>query len=137
MTRVAQLLGLDEAPARPGRVCVISSPGYRYDIVVVSALSDAALSGQIEEGRSALAVGGAPDWGRLVAYGGPRVLGPELITDTAYLHVEELAEILSDAEGDPATVALFVLELTEHPASTPSSTGSRSTRGPRGARARC
>ncbi|MCM2431046.1 hypothetical protein [Streptomyces sp. RKAG337] len=113
--RVAQLLGLDEAPAKPGRVCVISSPGYRYDIAVVSALSDGGLSGRIEEGRSALAASGAPGRGRLVVYGGPRVLGPELITDTAYLHLEELAEILADAEGDPATVALFVLELTEHP----------------------
>ncbi|WP_246143475.1 hypothetical protein [Actinacidiphila oryziradicis] len=113
--RVAQLLGLDEAPARPGPVCVISSPGYRYDIAVVSALADGALSGRIEAGRSALADGGAPGRGRLVVYGGPRVLGPELIRDTAYLHVEELAEILADAEGDPSLLALFVLELTEHP----------------------
>ena len=113
--RVAQLLGLEEAPARPGPACVISSPGYRYDIAVVSALVDTALSGRIEQGRSALTAGGAPGRGRLVVYGGPRVLGPEVITDTAYLHVEELAELLADAEGDPATVALFVLELTEHP----------------------
>jgi hypothetical protein len=113
--RVAQLFGLDEAPARPGPVCVISSPGYRYDIAVVSALAGAALSGRIEEGRSALADGGAPGRGRLVVYGGPRVLGPEVIRDTAFLHVEELAEILADAEGDPSLPALFVLELTEHP----------------------
>lgn len=111
--RVANLLGLREAPVRPGPVCVISSPTHRYDIAIVSALSES-LSGRVEEGRAALAAGD-PGRGRLVVYAGPAVLGPELIRDTAYLHVEELAEILADAEGDPALLALFVLELTEHP----------------------
>lgn len=111
--RVAQLLGLDGAPARPGPVCVISSPTHRYDIAIVSALSEG-LSARVEEGRAALAAG-EPGRGRLVVYAGPAVLGPELIRDTAYLHAEELAEILADAEGDPALLALFVLELTEHP----------------------
>ncbi|MFI6112850.1 hypothetical protein [Kitasatospora sp. NPDC051164] len=112
--RVAQLLGLDSAPARPGPVCVISSPTHRYDIAVVSALADGLLPARVEEGRAKLAEQ-PTGRGRLVVYGGPRVLGPELIRDTCYLHVEELAEILADAEGDPALLALFVLELTEHP----------------------
>ncbi|MGP3690991.1 hypothetical protein ACTVZO_41055 [Streptomyces sp. IBSNAI002] len=111
--RIANLLGLREAPVRPGPVCVISSPTHRYDIAIVSALSES-LSGRVEEGRAALAAGD-PGRGRLVVYAGPAVLGPELIRDTAYLHVEELAEILAGAEGDPALLALFVLELTEHP----------------------
>lgn len=112
--RVAQLLGLDSAPARPGPVCVISSPTHRYDIAVVSALANGLLSARVEEGRAKLAEQPAGR-GRLVVYGGPRVLGPELIRDTCYLHAEELAEILADAEGDPALLALFVLEITEHP----------------------
>ncbi|WP_042169391.1 hypothetical protein [Streptomyces sp. NBRC 110035] len=112
--RVAQLLGLDGAPARPGPVCVISSPTHRYDIAVVCALADGLLSTRIEEGRAKFAEQ-PPGRGRLVVYGGPRVLGPELILDTCYVHAEELAEILADAEGDPALLALFVLELTEHP----------------------
>lgn len=111
--RAANLLGLRQAPVRPGPVCAISSPAYRYDIAIVSALAEG-LSGRVEEGRAALAAG-EPGRGRLVVYAGPAVLGPELIRDTAYLHVEELAEILADAEGDPALLALFVLELTEHP----------------------
>ncbi|GLW04295.1 hypothetical protein Slala05_79250 [Streptomyces lavendulae subsp. lavendulae] len=111
--RVAVLLGLREAPVRPGPVCVISSPTHRYDIAAVSALGEG-LSDRVEDGRSALAAG-EPGRGRLVVYAGPAVLGPELIRDTAYLHVEELAEILAGAEGDPALLALFVLELTEHP----------------------
>lgn len=48
-------------------------------------------------------------------YGGPRFLGPELIRDTAFLHIEELAEILHLCAGDVTLLALFVLELTEHP----------------------
>ncbi|MFJ6140751.1 hypothetical protein [Kitasatospora sp. NPDC092286] len=112
--RVAQLLGLDSAPARPGPVCVISSSTHRYDIAVVSALANGLLPTRVEEGRATLAEQPAGR-GRLVVYGGPRVLGPELIRDTCYLHVEELAEILADAEGAPALLALFVLELTEHP----------------------
>ncbi|MFD3662801.1 hypothetical protein ACFWVF_19760 [Streptomyces sp. NPDC058659] len=112
--RVAQLLGLDGAPTRPVPVCVISSPTHRYDIAVVSALADDLLSARVEEGRAKLAEQ-PTGRGRLVVYGGPRVLGPELIRDTCYLHVEELAEILADAEGDPALLALFVLELTQHP----------------------
>ncbi|MFI1652024.1 hypothetical protein ACH4XT_34565 [Streptomyces avidinii] len=111
--RVANLLGLRQVPVRPGPMCVISSPTHRYDIAIVSALSEG-LSGRVEEGRAALAAG-EPGRGRLVVYAGPAVLGPELIRDTAYLHVEELAEILASAEGDLALLALFVLELTEHP----------------------
>ncbi|MGX9883171.1 hypothetical protein [Streptomyces sp. NPDC002276] len=117
---------------------MISSPGYRYDIAVVSAPADAALSGRIDEGRSVLAEGGAPGRGRLVVYGEPRGFGPEVIRDTAYLYVEELAEILADAEGDPSLPALFVLNSPNIPGLTRSSSRSRSTRGPiGGAIARC
>ncbi|MER5988675.1 hypothetical protein [Streptomyces sp. NPDC001787] len=116
VVRLAQLLGLEAVPRRPGPVCLLSSPSHRYDIAVVSALADGALAGRVEEGRAALADADVPAGrGRLVVYGGPRFLGPELIRDTLFLHVEEVAEILHDAEGDVAALALFVLELTEHP----------------------
>ncbi|MGW3311476.1 hypothetical protein ACWDG9_33390 [Streptomyces sp. NPDC001073] len=114
VARLAQLLGLDHIPAIPGRVCRLTSPTHRYDIAVVSALADDALSGRVEEGRAALA-DSPPGRGRLVVYGGPHVLTRELIRDTAFLHVEELAEILHQTDGDPTLAALFVLELTEHP----------------------
>ncbi|WP_055531811.1 hypothetical protein, partial [Streptomyces graminilatus] len=114
VSRLAQLLGLDHIPARPGPVCRMTSPSHRYDIAVVSALADGALSGRVEEGRAAL-TDTPPGRGRLVVYGGPRVLTRELIRDTAYLHVEELAEILHQADGNLTLLALFVLEVTEHP----------------------
>ncbi|PKV82732.1 hypothetical protein BX283_0179 [Streptomyces sp. TLI_146] len=112
--RLARLLGLDTVPARPGPVCVLSSPSHRYDIAIVSAVAESSLATRLEEGRAALA-DTAQDRGRLVVYGGPRFLGPELVYDTLYLHVEEVAEILHDAEGNLALLALFVLELTQHP----------------------
>ncbi|MFJ8752207.1 hypothetical protein ACIREO_23165 [Streptomyces sp. NPDC102441] len=116
VARLAQLLGLEAVPARPGPVCLLSSPSHRYDIAVVSAVADGALGARVEEGRAALADADVPAGrGRLVVYGGPRFLGPELIRDTLFLHVEEVAEILHDAGGDLAALALFVLELTEHP----------------------
>ncbi|MEU0219771.1 hypothetical protein ABZ281_33875 [Streptomyces sp. NPDC006265] len=114
VSRTAQLLGMEEVPARPGRVCALSAPADRYDIAIVSALAEGALSSRIEEARSVLGEL-TTGRGRLVVYGGPRFLGPELIEDTVYLHTEELAEILADAESDLAVLALFVLELTEHP----------------------
>jgi hypothetical protein len=114
VSRLAQLLGLDHIPVRPEPVCRMTSPTHRYDIAVVSALAEGALSDRVEEGRAALA-DTPPGRGRLVVYGGPRVLTRELIRDAAFLHVEELAEILHQANGDLALLALFVLELTEHP----------------------
>ncbi|MFG2472223.1 hypothetical protein ACGFXB_43225 [Streptomyces canus] len=69
---------------------------------------------RVEEGPAALA-DPPPGRGRLVVYGGPRVLTRELIRDTAFLHVEELAEILHQANGAPTLLALFILELTQHP----------------------
>ncbi|MGW1002258.1 hypothetical protein [Streptomyces sp. NPDC002520] len=114
VSRLAQLLGLDHIPARPGPVCRLTSPTHRYDIAVVSALADGQLGARVEEGRAALA-DTPPGRGRLVVYGGPRFLGRELIRDTVLLHVEELAEILHAADGDPTLAALFLLELTEHP----------------------
>ncbi|MFI8093954.1 hypothetical protein ACIF9R_37570 [Streptomyces sp. NPDC086080] len=114
VARLAQLLGLDHIPARPDPVCRLSSPTHRYDIAVVSAITTGTLGPRVEEGRAALAET-PPGRGRLVVYGGPRLLGPELINDTAFLHVEEVAEILHQCAGDVTLLALFVLDLTEHP----------------------
>ncbi|GAB3950308.1 hypothetical protein [Streptomyces sparsus] len=114
VARLTQLLGLDHIPARLESVCRLSSPTHRYDIAVVSAITAGTLGSRVEEGRASLA-DAPPGRGRLVVYGGPRVLGPELISGTAFLHVEEVAEILHHTEGDPTLLALFVLELTEHP----------------------
>ncbi|MEU0845724.1 hypothetical protein ABZ370_40610 [Streptomyces sp. NPDC005962] len=114
VARLAQLLGLDHIPTRLEPVCRLSSPTHRYDIAAVSAITAGTLSSRVEEGRASLA-DTPPGRGRLVVYGGPRILGPELISDTAFLHVEEVAEILHHTEGDPTLLALFVLELTEHP----------------------
>lgn len=111
--RAGQLLGLVEAPVRPRRVEVMSAPGLRYDIAVISTPGHG-LSGGIEEARVVLPAA-ETGRGRLVVYGGPQVLGPEFITDTAYLHVEEFAEVLASAEGNPALLAWFVAELTSHP----------------------
>ncbi|MGW1729041.1 hypothetical protein ACWCQK_40095 [Streptomyces sp. NPDC002306] len=114
VSRLAQLLGLDHIPARTGPVCRLTSPTHRYDVAVVSALANGRLGARVEEGRAVLS-DIPPGRGRLVVYGGPRFLGRELIRDTALLHVEELAEILHAADGDPTLTALFLLELTEHP----------------------
>ncbi|MGV9567995.1 hypothetical protein [Streptomyces sp. NPDC003480] len=114
VARLAQLLGLDHIPARPEPVCRLSSPTHRYDIAVVSAITTGTLGPRVEEGRAALAET-PPGRGRLVVYGGPRFLGPELISDIAFLHVEEVGEILHHCTGDVTLLALFVLELTEHP----------------------
>ncbi|MFE5406789.1 nuclease-related domain-containing protein [Streptomyces sp. NPDC056580] len=114
VARLAQLFGLDHIPAHPDPVCRMSSPTYRYDIAVVSAITEGTLGPRVEEARAALA-DTPPGRSRLVVYGGPRFLGPELITDTAFLHVEEVAEILHHTQGDPSLLALFLLELTEHP----------------------
>ncbi|MFE3629364.1 hypothetical protein ACFXO0_18875, partial [Streptomyces goshikiensis] len=111
--RTAQLLRLTHAPVRPDPVEVIGSDSLRYDTAVVSALPGG-LPARIEEARATLPLPG-DGRGRLVVYGGPAVLGPEVITDTAYLHIEELAEVLADAEGDPSLLALFIAELTVHP----------------------
>lgn len=117
VARLARLLRLNTVPDLPPTVCRLTSPTHRYDIAVVSAIADGTLGARIEEGRAALADTPA-DRGRLVVYGGPSFLGPELITDTVYLHVEEVAEILADVDGDMTLLALFVLELTHHPGVT-------------------
>ena len=48
---------------------------------------------------------------RLVVYGGPAVLAIQQITDTVRLHVEELIEILADAQGDQVLLACFLSDL--------------------------
>ncbi|MEU7322654.1 hypothetical protein ABZ682_19175 [Streptomyces griseoviridis] len=111
--RAAGLLGLTQAPVHPEPVEVIGSDSLRYDTAIVSALPGG-LPARVEEARAALPPPG-DGRGRLVVYGGPEVLGPEVITDTAYLHVEELAEIQADTEGAPSLPALFTAELTGHP----------------------
>jgi hypothetical protein len=113
VTRVARLLGLQEAPSHPGEVCRISSPSHRLEIAVVATLADD-LPALVEKARAELSAAPAAA-GRLVVYAGPRFLGREVITDTVYVHVEEFTEILAAAAGDLAIVAWWVLELTEHP----------------------
>ncbi|MDH2426457.1 hypothetical protein [Sphaerisporangium sp. TRM90804] len=113
--RVAQLLNLREAPVRPESVCRIRLTSHRLELAVVTALAGDGLPGLVERARTNLAETAVPGAGRLVVYGGPRVLGREVITDTLYLHVEEFAEIFADASGDLATLAWWVLEMTEHP----------------------
>ncbi|RCG17905.1 hypothetical protein DQ384_39360 [Sphaerisporangium album] len=113
--RVAQLLDLTQVPVRPEPVCRIQSISHRLEYAVVAAFTHDGLSALLEQARTDLSQNAAPGAGRLVIYGGPRVLGPEVVTDTLYLHVEEFAEILADAGGDLATVAWWVLEMTEHP----------------------
>ncbi|WP_248965701.1 hypothetical protein [Sphaerisporangium perillae] len=113
--RVAHLLDLTQAPERPEPVCRIQSISHRLEFAVVAAFTHDGLSALLEQARADLAENAAPGAGRLVIYGGPRVLGPEVVTDTLCLHVEEFAEILADADGDLATVAWWVLEMTEHP----------------------
>jgi hypothetical protein len=49
--------------------------------------------------------------GRLVIYGGPAVLAAQQITDTVWLHVEELVELLADAQGDQVLLACFLSDL--------------------------
>jgi hypothetical protein len=113
--RVAQLLGVPDLPRNPPQVSRISSASHRMEIAVVAALDGGGLAGLVEQARADLAGTASGGAGRLVVYGGPRTLSREVITDTLYLHVEELVEILADAGGDLTTVACWVLEMTEHP----------------------
>lgn len=113
VTRVARLLGLQEAPAQPSEVCRINSPSHRLEIAVVASLADD-LAVLVEKARTELLTTSSGA-GRLVVYAGPRFLGREVVTDTVYVHVEELTEIFAAAGGDLAMVAWWVLELTQHP----------------------
>ncbi|WP_329065667.1 hypothetical protein [Amycolatopsis sp. NBC_01480] len=56
---------------------------------------------------------------RLVIYGGPAVLAAQQITDTVRLHVEELVEILADAQGDQILLACFLDDLYRPDSETP------------------
>lgn len=112
--RVADVLRLDVVP-RPDAVAWISAPQLRLEIAVVSALLDGELGPRVEAARKALLEQTALQQGRLVVYAGPRFLVCEVVTDTLMVHVEELAEMAADANGDPAILALFVLEMTQHP----------------------
>ncbi|MFG2899061.1 hypothetical protein ACGFZH_18535 [Streptomyces zaomyceticus] len=114
VARLATLLGLDHGRDEPREVCRISVPSHRLEIAVIATLHDD-LAGLVERARAELA-SIPPGVGRLVVYtAGPRFLGPEKIADTLYVHIDELTEILSAAGGDLASVALWVLEITEHP----------------------
>ncbi|WP_406263292.1 hypothetical protein OIA45_45525 (plasmid) [Streptomyces chartreusis] len=113
VARVARLLGLEHAPTRPGEVCRVSSPSHRLEIAIIATLGED-LAALVERARAELSTAPAGA-GRLVVYAGPRFLGREVITDTLYVHLEELTEILSAAGGDLALVAMWVLELTAHP----------------------
>lgn len=114
VVRVADVLQLDSVP-RPDDVARISAPQLRLEVAVVSALLDGHLGPRVEAARKALLEQASPEQGRLVVYAGPRFLVREAVTDTLMVHVEELAEMAADADGDPATLALFVLEMTQHP----------------------
>ncbi|MGW1976629.1 hypothetical protein [Streptomyces sp. NPDC001889] len=113
IARVARLLGLPQAPDAMGEVCRISSPPLRLEIAVV-ATPGGDLPALVEKARAELA-DSPPGTGRLVVYGGPALLGPEIVTDTLMVHAEELAEILSAAGGDLTLLALWALEVTGHP----------------------
>lgn len=111
--RVARLLGLREAPIQPSEVCRISPLPHRLEIgVVVSLVDDLAVL--VEKARTELLTTSSGT-GRLVVYEGPRFFGREVVTDTVYVHVEELTEIFAAAVGDLAMVARWVLELTQRP----------------------
>ncbi|WP_405914527.1 hypothetical protein [Streptomyces sp. NBC_00728] len=112
--RVADVIQLDDIP-RPDEVARISAPQLRLEIAVVSALHDGHLGPQVEAARKALLDQTSPEQGRLVVYAGPRYLVRETVTDTLMVHVEELAEMAADANGDLAALALFTLEITQHP----------------------
>lgn len=112
--RLGDLLGLPSWPDQPPSPWLVDGP--RMSIAVVSSLGPG-LSTAVEQAREALG-SAEPGRARVVVYGGPGILGREVITDTAYVHVEELAEILDDLEGDHTALACFLLELTEHPSVT-------------------
>ncbi|MFD7552166.1 hypothetical protein, partial [Streptomyces sp. NPDC059816] len=113
IARVARLLGLPHAPDAVGEVCRIGSPQLRLEIAVVATLGGD-LPALVEKARAELA-DSPPGTARLVVYGGPAFLGPEVVTDTLMVHVEELAEMLGAAGGDLTLLALWALELTGHP----------------------
>lgn len=112
--RVADVLHLHSVP-RPDEVARISAPQLRLEVAVVSALLDGDLGPRVEAARRVLLEETSPEQGRLVVYAGPRFLVREVVTDTLMVHVEELAEMAADAGGNPATLALFVWEMTQHP----------------------
>ncbi|MFJ5273819.1 hypothetical protein [Streptomyces sp. NPDC088358] len=112
--RVADVLHLDDIP-RPDEMARISAPQLRLEVAVVSALHDGHLGPQVEAARQALLDQTSPEQGRLVVYAGPRYLVRETVTDTLMVHIEELAEMAADANGDLAALALFTLEITQHP----------------------
>ncbi|MET7901963.1 hypothetical protein ABZS86_10895 [Streptomyces sp. NPDC005355] len=114
VVRAADVLQLDNVP-RPDDAARISAPQLRLEVAVVSALLDGHLGPRVEVARKALLEQTSPEQGRLVVYAGPRFLVREAVTDTLMVHVEELAEMAADASGDPATLALFALEMTQHP----------------------
>ncbi|MFF5454999.1 hypothetical protein ACFY40_27765 [Streptomyces sp. NPDC012950] len=114
VARLVTLLGLEYGAEEPGEASRISIPSHRLEIAVVATLHDD-LAELAETARAELSAV-PPGVGRLVVYtAGPRFLGPEKIVDTLYVHIDELTEILSAAGGDLTTVALWVLEITEHP----------------------
>lgn len=112
--RLGDLLNLPAWPDQPPSPWLVDGP--RMSIAVVSSLGPG-LSTAVEQARETLG-SAEPDRARVVVYGGPGILGREVITDTAYVHVEELAEILTGLEGDHTALACFLLELTEHPSVT-------------------
>lgn len=50
----------------------------------------------------------------VILFGGPMVVGFQTVQDVVLLHIEELVELLDDAEGDWITVECFLEDLGRH-----------------------
>jgi len=79
-------------------------------LAVANARDSACAETRKASGRAGLAVTGPV----VVVYGGPAGFASP-VHDVACLHVEELAEMIADAEGDLDVVAQFLRELSSHP----------------------
>jgi hypothetical protein len=56
-----------------------------------------------------------PDVPRVVVYGGLALLAEAVPHDIVHLHVEELAEMMTDAAGDMDMITQFLREISSHP----------------------
>ncbi|WP_422733916.1 hypothetical protein ACN26Y_28765 [Micromonospora sp. WMMD558] len=110
----AAALPVDEAP-------IIVGP--RTVMMVVSALThrglkDAIAAATSKLGESPGGVGRGPytktDPIKVILFGGPLVVGFQVVQDVLLLHLEEFVEILADADGDWSTVELFLEDLGRH-----------------------
>ncbi|MFF9853426.1 hypothetical protein [Streptomyces litmocidini] len=112
-SRLQSLLPFHRPADSSGRVLRFSVPAHRLQIALAATLHDN-LRPLLDEARDVLDTAPAGS-ARIIVYAGPRFLGRQLITGPLCVHIEELTEILQAAGGDWMTVALWALELTEHP----------------------